>query len=420
MNRARLRDNMTRTFGSLAGRNFRVFFIGQAVSQIGTWLQLIAQALLVLDLTNSGIALGLVTACQFTPILLLGSWAGVVVDRVDKRRLMLITQTSMMLCALVLGVLVITDQATLPLIYVLAALTGLGNTFDHPARRVLVTELVPEDRMANAMSLTSSLMTGARVIGPPIAAALIATVGIGWCFIANGLSFFAVLIGLTRIDLGGLRPVERAVRAKGQVREGWRYVWDDDDLRLTIVMMAVVATFSYNWNVLLPLMAERTFHGNEGTYAFITTVFGVGSLIGSLGVARRGPVDPGYLARCAIAFGSASLIIAVAPNPLIAAGAGAVAGGFGLSFLVGTTTCLQLRAQPTMRGRVMAVYTVLLFGSTPLGGPLMGWIAEVVGIRESIGLGAAAALGSGLTGLIVLRRRETAEALALRSEPLAS
>lgn len=420
MNTTRLRDNVERTFGSLGDRNFRVFFIGQALSQIGTWLQLIAQALLVLDLTNSGIALGLVTACQFAPILLLGSWAGVVVDRVDRRRIMLITQTSMMLCALALGVLVITDRATLPLIYVLAALTGLGNTFDHPARRVLVTELVAEHRMANAMSLTSSLMTGARVVGPPIAAVLIGTVGIGWCFIANGFSFVAVLIGLIRIDAAGLRPAERAVRAKGQVREGWRYVWGDEDLRLTIAMMAVIATFSFNWNVLLPLLAERTFEGNERTYALLTTVFGVGSMIGSLTVARRGPVDPGFLAKCAIAFAGASMLIALAPNPLAAAGAGAGAGGFGLAFLVGTTTCLQLRAQPTMRGRVMALYTVLLFGSTPLGGPLMGWLAEVVGVRESIALGATCALGSGLAGVLVLRRRTSALASSLRSEPLAS
>lgn len=420
MSRASFRSGMTRTFGSLRSRNFRVFFIGQAVSQIGTWLQLIAQALLVLDLTHSGIALGLVTAFQFAPILVLGSWAGVVVDRVDKRRLMLITQTSMMLSSLVLGSLVITGHATVSWIYLLAAVTGLGNAFEHPARRVFVTELVPEAEMANAMSLTSSLMTGARVIGPSIAAALIATVGIGWCFIANGISFLAVLIGLLRIDPGQLRPVERAIRAKGQVREGWRYVWSDADLRLTMMMMAVVATFSYNWNVLLPLMSERTFNGNEGTYAFITTVFGVGSLFGSLAVARRGAVDPAFLARCAVIFGFASTMIAIAPNPLIAALSGAIAGGFGLAFLVGTTTCLQLRAQPTMRGRVMALYTVLLFGSTPLGGPLMGWLGEVVGVRQTIALGAAAAIGSGLAGLIVLRRRTELEPASLRSAPLAS
>lgn len=398
-------DTADRVFGSLRNRNFRVFFIGQAISQIGTWLQLIAQALLVLHLTDSGVALGLVTACQFAPVLLLGAWAGVVVDRVDKRRLMLITQTSMMSTAFVLGVLVIAGHVTVSWIYLLAALTGIANTFDNPARRVLVTELVSEAEMGNATSLASSLMTGARVIGPSIAAALIATVGIGWCFIANSASFLAVLIGLTRIDVHQLRPTERAIRAKGQVREGLRYVWQDEDLRLTVMMMAVVATFSYNWNVLLPLLAERTFHGNEGTYAFITTVFGIGSLCGSLTLARRGAVDPAFLVRSSVAFGLTSMVIAVAPNPLFAALAGAVAGGFGLSFLVGTATSLQLGSQPTMRGRVMALYTVLLFGSTPLGGPLMGWLAEVIGVRQAIGLGALGALGSGLFGFLVLRRR---------------
>lgn len=374
----------------------------------------------MLRLTNSGIALGIATACQFAPILILGSWAGVVVDRVNKRHLIIATQTLMMVSALGLGVLVLTENISIGLIYVLAAITGVGNAFDHPARRVLVTELVPEAQITNATSLTSALMTGARVIGPSIAAALIATVGIGWCFILNSASFMAVIIGVTKIDLGQLRTTELAARAKGQIREGWRYVWNDSDLKLTVVMMAVVATLSYNWNVLLPLMAKRTFNGNETTYAFITTAFGVGSLFGSLAVARRNSVDPDFLARCSIAFGTTSALIAIAPNPLLAALAGAVAGGFGLAFLVGTTTCLQTRTQPMMRGRVMALYTVLLFGSTPLGGPLMGWIAEVIGVRQAIGLGAAAALGSGLIGLAFLRRREETEVISLSSTPLTS
>jgi len=403
----KLRVATGETFRSLRVRNFRIFFVGQAISQAGTWLQFIAQALLVLQLTDSGVALGLVTAFQFLPVLVFGAWAGVISDRVDKRRLMLITQTAMMFFALVLGVLVLSDHITVIGVYVLAALTGTANAFDNPSRRVMITELVGEDDMANAVSLNSALITGSRVIGPALAAWLIHGVGIGWCFIANAASFIAMLVALLMIRPADVHVNERIAKEKGQIVEGLRYVWRHDELRLAIVLMGVVATLSFNWQVLLPLLAEHEFHGDENTYALITTVFSIGSLVGSLLIARRTTMDNRLLARASVGLGLSSFLVALAPSVGTAAVAGALAGATGIAFLSATMTALQLESIPVMRGRVMALYSILFLGSTPIGGPLAGWIAQAFGTRWSIALGAAAALVSGLAGLAVLRRRES-------------
>ena len=394
------------TFRSFRTRNFRVFFIGQAISQAGTWLQFIAQALLVLHLTDSGVALGLVTAFQFLPVLFFGAWAGVISDRVDKRRLMMVTQTFMMVFAFALGLLVLTHHETVHWVYLLAGLTGVANAFDNPSRRVIITELVSEVDIANAVSLNSALITGSRVIGPALAAWLISGVGIGWCFVANGASFVAVLIALAMLDPAQLYLNERVAKQKGQIREGLQYVWRDPDLRLAMALMGVVATLSFNWNVVLPLLAVHTFHGDANTYAFITTVFSIGSLIGSLWIARRHTMSVAFLARTSVAFGVASGLIALAPNPLSAAIAGALAGATGIAFLSATMTSLQLGSIPAMRGRVMALYSILFLGSTPLGGPLSGWLAQQFDTRLAIWMGAIAAAASGMVAVLALRRRE--------------
>ena len=402
----RLRLATRETFRSLEVRNFRIFFVGQAISQVGTWLQFIAQALLVLQLTDSGIALGLVTAFQFLPVLVFGAWAGVISDRVDKRRLMFVTQTAMMIFALVLGVFTLSGHITVIGVYLLAALTGTANAFDNPSRRVVITELVGDAEIANAVSLNSALITGSRVVGPALAAWLINTVGIGWCFVANSASFIAMLVALLMIRPADLHLNERVAKEKGQIVEGLRYVWHNDELRLATILMGVVATLSFNWQVLLPLLAEHDFHGTDNTYAFITTVFSVGSLVGSLLIARRTTMDNRLLARAAVGLGLSSLLVALSPTVVPAAVAGALAGATGIAFLSATMTALQLHSIPVMRGRVMALYSILFLGSTPIGGPLAGWIAQVFGTRWSIGLGAVAALASGLAGLCVLRSRE--------------
>ena len=404
----RLRIATGETFRSFHTRNFRVFFIGQAISQAGTWLQFIAQALLVLRLTDSGVALGVVTACQFLPVLVFGAWAGVISDRTDKRKLMLVTQTFMMVFAFALGLLVLTHHETVGWVYLLAGLTGVANAFDNPSRRVMITELVEEDDLGNAVSLNSALITGSRVIGPALAAWLISGVGIGWCFMANSASFVAVLIALAMIDPAELHLNERVPKQKGQIREGFLYVWQDRDLRLTMALMGVVATLSFNWNVVLPLLAVHTFHGTANTYAFITTVFSIGSLAGSLWIARRQTMTVSFLARTSVAFGVASGLIALAPNPVSAAVAGALAGATGIAFLSATMTSLQLGSIPAMRGRVMALYSILFLGSTPIGGPLSGWLAQQFDTRVALWMGAIAAAVSGIVAVMALRRREPA------------
>jgi MFS family permease len=420
----RLKVATNETFRSLRVRNFRIFFVGQLISQVGTWLQFIAQALLVLKLTDSGVALGLVTAFQFLPVLVFGAWAGVISDRVDKRRLMLVTQTAMMVFALALGLFVLSGHITVAGVYLLAALTGTANAFDNPSRRVMITELVGDAEMANAVSLNSAILTGSRVVGPALAAWLINSVGIGWCFVANAASFVAMLVALEMIHPADLHVNERIPKEKGQIVEGLRYVWRDDDLRLAIVLMGVVATISFNWQVLLPLLAEHDFHGTDNTYAFITSVFSVGSLVGSLLIARRHTMDNRLLARASVGLGVASFLVALAPTVPTAALAGALAGATGIAFLSATMTALQLGSIPAMRGRVMALYSILFLGSTPIGGPLAGWIAQEFGTRWSIALGAAAALICGVAGLFVLRRRErledeATEAAVLVLEPAA-
>ena len=402
----RLKIATGETFRSFRTRNFRIFFVGQAISQAGTWLQFIAQALLILRLTDSGVALGIVTACQFLPVLVFGAWAGVISDRTDKRKLMLVTQSFMMVFAFAMGLMVLTNHETVSWVYLLAGLTGVANAFDNPSRRVIITELVDEDDMANAVSLNSALITGSRVIGPALAAWLISGVGIGWCFIVNSASFVAVLIALTMLDPNRLHTNERVAKQKGQIREGFQYVWRDRDLRLAMALMGVVATLSFNWNVLLPLLAVHTFHGTAGTYAFITTVFSMGSLTGSLWIARRQSMSITFLARTSVLFGIGTALIAIAPNPVAAALAAYLTGATGIAFLSATMTTLQLGSIPAMRGRVMALYSILFLGSTPIGGPLSGWLAEQYGTRWSLALGAVAAAISGIVCLGALRRRE--------------
>lgn len=395
----RLRLATADTFRSLQHRNFRVFFAFQGVSFVGTWLQLMAQDLLVLRLTDDGVALGLLVFCQFLPTLLLGAWAGVVIDRYDRRRLLTATASVMLAAAAVLGVLVLTDLVTVWSVYVLAAVLGTANTFDNPARRALVNDLVPPDALVNAVALNSTLVTSARIIGPGIAGLLIATVGIGWCFLLNAASFAVVLAGLRMIDWSALAPREAVARTKGQLRAGLRYAWSVDELRVPLLLMAVVGTLAFNQNVLLPLLATRDLGGSDVTYTHLVAFFGVGSLIGSLRLARRDDITTRDLARASIGLGLAWAGLAVAPNELAAAPVLVVAGYFGIGILSGGNAILQLNTSPQMRGRVLALFTVVFLGSTPIGGPIAGWVAEHMGAPAGVMLGAVAA---GLAGVAVL------------------
>jgi MFS family permease len=397
----RLRFLANDTFRSLRTRNFRLFFFGQLVSQAGTWMQSVAIIWVVLRLTDDGFALGLATAAQFLPVLLFGAWAGVVSDRVDRHRFLLATQSAFTVVAVAFSVLVFTDHVNLPLIYGLSALFGLITALDNPARRALVVEMVAEQDVPNAVGLNSAIMTGARVVGPAVAGIIITSVGVEWNFLVNAATYLAVLGALLRMDRSQLRSPPRVLKAKGQLREGLRYVWSTPDLRLPLVLLAVIGTFAFEFQVTLPLLAERTLDGDAGTFTMLYSLMSVGSLTGALIVARRTDVDTSFMAKAAIGLALSMTALALAPNQLFAFIA-VVPVGFTTIFMIsGSNTVIQLRADPSMRGRALALTAVVFIGSTPIGGPIAGFVAEHLGARWGVGLGAVA---TGLGALWTLRQ----------------
>lgn len=388
------------TFLSLRTRNFRLFFVGQLVSQIGNWLTLLAQSLLVLRLTDSGIALGLLVAAQFGPVLVLGPWAGLVADRSDKRKLLLIVQAIAMAQSFALAALAFTDHPPVGAFYAIAFVGGLTVAFDNPARRAFVVEMVPEDQINNAVSLNSTIMTSARVVGPALAGLLIATVGFGWAFLADGLSYIAVLVALAMMRTSELRPSAVATRGRGQVREGLRYARSVPELFVPLMMMALVGTLAYNFQVVFPLFVKRDFGGSETTITLLFSVVSIGALVGALGTARRTRVDIRSVGVASLAFGASLAAIAVAPNTAFAFVIGIAVGLTSIGFLTASTAIVQIVAAPEMRGRVLALQAMVFLGSTPIGGPIVGAIAEHYGARYSVAVGAAAALGAGAWGVM--------------------
>lgn len=414
---ASLRKATGETFRSMHVRNFRLFFSGQLISQIGNWLTLIAQTLLVFKLTNSGTALGVLAAAQFGPVLLLGSWAGLVADRSDKRKLLLIVQTVAMLQSFTLAALAFTGHPPVLAIYGVAMIGGVTIAFDNPARRAFVVEMVPEDDMQNAVSLNSALMTSSRVIGPALAGLLVATVGFGWCFLSDALSYFAVLLVLWLMHTEELRPSPVTLKARGQIREGLRYARSVPDLWVPLTMMAVVGTLSYNFQTVFPIFTKRDLHGNATTFTVLFAVISVGALIGALRVARRRTTSVRSVALSSLGYGVAMTMMMFAPNSWVAYTFGLFLGVTSIAFLTSSTAIVQMRSAPEMRGRVLALQAMLFLGSTPIGGPIVGWVSQQFGARYAIGIGAVAALGAGIWGLAVVRRTastsELSEAVAL-------
>lgn len=396
----RLRAAGRDTFRSLEHRNFRLYFGAMAVSFTGTWLQLIAQVLLVLDLTDSGTALGLLTGIQFAPVLLLGAWAGVVIDRHDKRVIMQISSSVMLAVAMLLGVLVLTDQVNLTWVYVLAGVLGIANAFDNPTRRTLVNDLVPHDEIANAVGLNSMLVTTARLVGPALAGVLVSTIGIGWCFVLNAVSFLAPILAVRAMDVASLRGAPPVAAERGQLRAGLRYAWSVDEVRVPLLMIAFISALAFNFQVLFPLLAERELGGDGTTFTWLMTAASLGMLIGSLWLARRRAIDTWLLARSAVLLGVAIGFLALAPNVPTALVCAFLVGLSSIGILSGSNTVIQMAAEPIMRGRVLALYTVVFLGSTPIGGPLVGSVAEHFGTRTALAMGAASSL---VAGLVVLR-----------------
>ena len=406
-----------RTFRSLRVRNYRLYFLGQIVSLTGTWMQSVAQAWLVLKLTGSGLALGLTTALQFGPILLGGPWGGVVADRSDKRKVLIGTQTASALVALALGLLVVTGAVRLWMVLLLAFLLGCVNLIDMPARQSFVMEMVGRDEIANAVSLNSVLVNTARVIGPAAAGLLIAAYGTGVCFLVNAGSFAAVIGGLLLMDPDRLQRSTRVARARGQLRAGLRYVWETPSLRTPLLLMLVVGTLAYNFSVVMPLLARFTFHQGARTYGVLYALMGTGAVAGGLAVAARARATPRLLAAATLAFGLALWLAAVAPDlgwemlVMVPTGAASTA------FIATSNSILQLTANQEMRGRVMALFAVVFVGSTPIGGPLVGWIAERFGPRAGLAVGATATLVAAAAAWTLLRRTARARRRLQVEEP---
>jgi MFS family permease len=384
-----------RTFSSLSIRNYRLYFLGQAISVSGTWMQAVAQSWLVLQLTGSGTAIGLVTALQFLPMLFLAPLGGVIADRWNKRSLLLVTQSTASVLAAILGLVVITDIVQLWMVYVLAFTLGLVSAIDVPARQTFIMEMVGRDSVTNAVSLNSVLVNAARIVGPAVAGALIVTVGIGPCFMVNAASYVAVLAALLLMRSSELEPAPQQPRRAGQLREGLRYVGAHHAVLIPLLMMAVVGTFAYEYQVVLPVFAKFTFDGDAGVFAAMTAAMGAGAVVGGLITASRRSRTAVALATTAIVFGVVQVATAAAPSIAVALIAMAFLGAASISFLALGNATLQLNASPDMRGRVMGLWAVAFLGSTPVGGPIVGWIGEHVGPRIALGLGGVVTILAG-------------------------
>jgi MFS family permease len=407
----RIRRYSRDTFAALANPNYRLYFAGQSVSLVGTWMQTVAQGLLVLHLTGSPVDVGFVVALQTLPILLLGPYAGVVADRVDKRRMMIALQSAMGVQALVLGILTLTGAITLWQIAILALILGLNNTFENPARQTFILEMVGPRDLRNAVTLNAVMVNVARAVGPAVAGIIIATGGYGICFLINAGTFVAVVASLLAMDLTKLSPSAPAKRAKGQLREGFRYVRSEVGLWVPLLMMAIVGCLAYEFQVTLPIMATHVFHGGPLSYGFMTAAMGVGAVVGGLYGAARGHTGVVSLTRSCLVFGLVIAAAAVAPNLAVELVALACVGAASVTFLAKGNSTLQLAAAPQMRGRVMALWAVAFLGSTPIGGPIAGAVAEYLGPRWGLALGAFACLAAAALGMVVVRnvRRARAE-----------
>ena len=393
-----------RTLSSLRWRNFRLFFIGQTISQTGNWLTNVALTLLILHRTGSGVALGLLVACQYGPILLLSAWAGVIVDRTSKRNLLYVTQALEMCESLALAALAFMHNAPLAAFYVIAVAGGTLLALDNPVRRSFVNEMVPTGEIPNAVTLYSAMNSMARIAGPAIAGLLIVTVGYGWCFTADAMSYAAVLTALAMMRSAELHRLPVTPRGGGQVRAGLKYVFGVPDLWITFVMLLLIGILSYNFAVVFPLFVEKGLHGGNGTYTLVYSAFSAGGLVGALLVARRSTVTIRTVAVAAAGLGAAMLFLSAVPSIALAFLVATLVGAASVAYMTATTSIAQLRTEPHMIGRVLALQTVLLVGTAPIGGPILGAIADAVGVRAPVLIGGVAALAAAAFGVLAARR----------------
>ena len=394
-----------RTFRSLRIRNYRLFFIGQLISICGTWMQSIAQATYVLyRLNGGGRQLGILSACTFIPILTIGLWAGAVVDRGNKRKILIGAQTLMGLAAICQTIVVLTGTVTFPILCLIAFVFGIGTAFDMPARQAFVSEMVPPEELQNAVSLNSAVFNSGRVVGQALAGVLVSAVGYAWCFGINAFSFGAIIIGFLLMRTSDLLPAQRVARAKGQIADGLRYVGRTPVLRTVILLVLVVGTFSLNFQVFVPLLAKDVFHGKESKVALFQVLMGVGSLIGSLLGARRSAPSGRLVVRSSVMFSLGLFGMAFSNfEPLTWLMLLITGGGF-ITFMLTANATLQLSSDPALRGRVMALYGLVFAGTTPIGAPFVGWVADTFGPRQSVAVGATAGIIAAAAAVVASRR----------------
>lgn len=385
---------MSATFSSLSFRNYRLWFAGALVANVGTWMQRVAQDWLVLtELTDdSGVAVGITTALQFAPILALSAWAGLLADRFDRRRLLVATQVAQGLLAAGLGALVLSGHAQLWQVYVFAGLLGVVTAIDAPVRQTFVAELVPSGRLSNAVGLNSASFNAARLIGPGLAGLLIAAVGSGWVFVINAGTFLATIASLVVMRRAELYPMPHAPRAKGQIREGIAYVRNRSDIVVIMVVVGVVSTFGLNFQLTSALMARTEFGRGAQEYGVLGSVLAIGSLTGALLAARRDRPRVRLVIGSAFAFGVATGVMALMPTYTSFAVACIPVGLASLTMMTAANSSIQLSTDPAMRGRVMSLYMIVFLGATPVGSPVVGWIGETFGARWAIGVGSISAL----------------------------
>lgn len=393
-----------RTFRSLRMRNYRLYFFGQVVSVSGTWMQQIAQAWLVLHLHGDGLDLGIVAALRFVPMLALGPWGGLLADRMDKRLLLVYTQAAAGVLAAALAAVTLTGVVTLGLVYVLVLLLGLVQVVDNPTRQSFASEMVGPAEVSNAVSLNSAVFTSARVFGPAFGGILIALVGTGWCFAFNAVSYVAVIVALALMRPAELYSTRRAPGARGQVREGLSYAWRTPRLRWPLLLLLIVGTFAFNFNVLLPLMASQVFHADASAFGTMMALMGVGALAGALASASRARPTWRLIGLSAAGLGLFLGGTAAAPTLLVAMVVLVAVGMAMTTFQATSNSFVQLAADPSLRGRVMALYVTVFVGTTPIGAPLVGLVAQIMGARAGLVVGAVAALAAGALAVAVRSR----------------
>jgi MFS family permease len=393
-----------RSLDSLSVPNYRRYFVGQIVSLSGNWMQMVAEVWLVLSLTGSGVAVGMTTALQFLPILLFGAWGGLLADRFPKRSLLMATQMAMALPAVALFALSSSGMVEVWMVFALVFVRGTINAVDNPTRQSFAIEMVGPSRVVNAVSLNSVLIHAARLVGPAIAGVLIAIAGVAPCFALNALSFAGMIVALWSMDPAQLRTPPRAGRERGAIRAALRYVRRTPELAVPLALMALVGTFGLNFQAILPLLARFSFDGGASAYATLVAAMGAGSVLGALATGAHGRTDARLIAGSALAFGVLALLAAAMPSLALEVPVVALLGAAAVTFAAAVNSSLQLAVEPAMRGRVMALYSVVFLGSTPIGGPLAGWLAEAYDPRVPLLLAAIAGLSAAWAARISFAR----------------